>query len=109
QGQRIDGGTQANRQGQSGVGKGGHQHQIEELGNDQDGNGDAYGSADILAGVKAGGQNLDGQQANQTNRIGPHCQLGLGNVSGGKRTVVKQGGDQTVRQQGHAQGSRQAQ
>src|SRR5690606_12626975 len=101
--------AQPYRQGQPGVGKLGNQDQVEDLGQHQDEQGNAHRCTDILLGIEAWGQDLDGQQTNQAHGIRHDGQPGLHDIGGAESTIVEQGGNQSIRQQGQAQGGRQAQ
>src|SRR5690606_7146570 len=107
--QGVQGGTQADGQGQAGGGQCGHQGQIHQLGGHEHHAGDFYGCADILLRVGTGGEDFDSQDADQSGGIADDSQAGLGHVAGVEGAIMEQRGHEAVRQQSQADGGRQAQ
>ncbi|KAG1194930.1 hypothetical protein G6F35_013315 [Rhizopus arrhizus] len=89
--------TQADGQGQAGVGHQRHQRHVHQLRQDQHADGDLDRRADVLLGIEARCQDLYRQQADQADRIGNDGQAGLQHVLGSEGAIVEQGGDKAVR------------
>ena len=87
----------------------GHQDQVEQLGDDQHHDGDLDGRADVLAGVVARRQHLDGHQAHQACAVADQRQGDLAHVAVLQRTAVEQRGHQRLGKSEQAHGARHGQ
>src|SRR5690606_31391772 len=87
----------------------GHENEVHGLGEQQYGDGDAYGRTNVLLGIEPRRQDLDRQKAQEPYGIGHHRQSCLLHVGGTEGAVVEQGGNKAFGKQSHAQRRRQPQ
>ena len=86
-----------------------HKHHVHQLRDDQHHDGDAYGRFDVLAGVKAGSQHLDGDQADQPRAITHQGGGGLVHVPVRECPIVVQRGHQRLGKGQQGDGARHSQ
>ncbi|KFB72842.1 MAG: hypothetical protein AW09_001940 [Candidatus Accumulibacter phosphatis] len=80
------------------------QEQVQYLRDEKGQQGDPDRSADVLAGIKAGCQHFDQNQAEQPNTVGDQCVARPEHVVGGESAMMEQGGDQRHGENAERQG-----